>query len=50
MFEPDRLMTLDEILSERKSIRDYRPTPLSLGQLSYLLWASTGIQRSRTGS
>ncbi len=49
MFEPDRLMTLDEILSERKSIRDYRAAPLSLGQLSYLLWASAGIQRAEQG-
>ncbi len=47
MFEPEQLMTLDEILSERKSIRKYQPKPLSLGQLSYLLWASAGIQRSR---
>jgi len=46
VFEPDRLMTLDEILSERKSIRQYQPKPLTLGQLSYLLWASTGVQRA----
>lgn len=46
VFEPDRLMTLDEILSERKSIREYQPKPLTLGQLSYLLWASTGVQRA----
>jgi SagB-type dehydrogenase family enzyme len=49
MFEPERLMTLDEILSDRKSVRSYRPRPLSLGQLSYLLWASNGIQRSENG-
>jgi SagB-type dehydrogenase family enzyme len=49
MFEPERLMTLDQILSDRKSIRSYKPKPLSLGQLSYLLWASAGIQRSEQG-
>jgi SagB-type dehydrogenase family enzyme len=49
VFEPDRLMTLDEILSERKSIRAYQPKPLTLGQLSYLLWASTGVQRTEQG-
>jgi SagB-type dehydrogenase family enzyme len=48
-FDPDRPMALDEILSERKSIRDYRPDPLTLGQLSYLLWASTGVQRAEQG-
>jgi SagB-type dehydrogenase family enzyme len=48
-FEPDRLMTLDEVLRERKSIRSYRPTPLTLGQLSYLLWASTGVERTEQG-
>ena len=49
VFEPERLMTLDEILSERKSIREYQPKPLTLGQLSYLLWASTGVQRAEQG-
>lgn len=49
VFEPERLMTLDEILSERKSIRAYQPKPLTLGQLSYLLWASTGVQRAEQG-
>ncbi|MEN6338436.1 MAG: SagB/ThcOx family dehydrogenase [Phycisphaerales bacterium] len=49
MFEPDPLMTLDQILSDRKSVRRYQVKPLSLGQLSYLLWASNGIQRSEDG-
>lgn len=49
MFEPERLMTLDQILSDRKSIRKFQARPLSLGQLSYLLWASDGIQRSERG-
>jgi len=49
MFEPQRLMALDQILSDRKSVRSYQTKPLSLGQLSYLLWASNGIQRTEQG-
>ncbi|MHC4758233.1 MAG: SagB/ThcOx family dehydrogenase [Planctomycetota bacterium] len=45
----DKKMSLDETLKKRKSIRHYSSTPLSLQQLSYLLWASTGIQRIETG-
>jgi len=45
-FAPSRRMTLDETLHERRSIRVFRPKPLSLGQLGYLLWAATGIQRT----
>ncbi len=48
-FEPDRSMTLDEILNKRKSVRDYRSQPLTLGQLSYLLWASAGVRRAEQG-
>jgi len=48
-FEPDRPITLDDALNQRKSIRDYRPDPLTLGQLGYLLWASAGIQRTEHG-
>ena len=33
------------VLKERKSIRKYKNTPLELTSLSFLLWASTGIQR-----
>ncbi len=40
MFEPEVLMTLDRILGDRKSVRSFGAKPLSLGQLSYLLWAS----------
>ncbi|MGE5294539.1 MAG: SagB/ThcOx family dehydrogenase [Solirubrobacterales bacterium] len=49
VFEPEQLVTLDKILSDRKSVRKYQARPLSLGQLSYLLWASDGIQRSENG-
>ena len=48
-FEPSHLMSLDRALRQRKSIRDFQAKPISQGQLSYLLWASTGIQRIEEG-
>ncbi len=48
-FEPSRLMSLDAALKQRKSIRDFQARPISKGQLAYLLWASTGIQRIEQG-
>ena len=48
-FEPDHAMSLDKTLRQRKSIRDYQDRPISMGQLAYLLWASTGIQRVEDG-
>jgi SagB-type dehydrogenase family enzyme len=48
-FEPPRVMSLDEALRHRKSIRDFQDKPIGKGQLSYLLWASTGIQRQEDG-
>jgi SagB-type dehydrogenase family enzyme len=48
-FEPGQPMSLDKTLRQRKSIRDYLAGPISKGQLSYLLWASTGIQRVEDG-
>ncbi len=48
-FEPDRLMTLHDAISQRKSSRDFQARPVSLGQLSYLLRASAGIQRTEQG-
>jgi SagB-type dehydrogenase family enzyme len=41
--------TLDQALKARQSIRDFRPEPVAAEQLSYLLWASTGIQRTEGG-
>jgi SagB-type dehydrogenase family enzyme len=38
-----------EILKKRKSIRSYSPEPLKISNLSFLLWASTGIQRTQRG-
>jgi SagB-type dehydrogenase family enzyme len=48
-FEPARAMSLDKTLKKRKSIRDFQARPISKGQLAYLLWASTGIQRIEDG-
>lgn len=49
VFEPARAMSLDKTLRQRKSIRDFQARPISKGQLAYLLWASTGIQRIEDG-
>ncbi|MBD3349975.1 MAG: SagB/ThcOx family dehydrogenase [Candidatus Lokiarchaeota archaeon] len=38
-----------DILKERKSRRFFSETPLTLEQLSFLLWASTGISRTEGG-
>jgi len=48
-FEPSKPMSLDKTLRQRKSIRDYQDMPISMGQLAYLLWSSTGIQRIEDG-
>ena len=40
-FTPERLMPLDETLRKRRSVREFLAEPLSLGQVAYLLWAST---------
>ena len=48
-FEPSRVMSLDQTLKQRKSVREFQPKSISKGQLSYLLWASTGIQRIEDG-
>ena len=34
---------LDDALRKRQSIRDYSDKPITTDQLSYLLWASTGM-------
>jgi len=38
-------MSFDDTLRKRRSIREFSSKPLSRRDLSYLLWASTGIQR-----
>jgi SagB-type dehydrogenase family enzyme len=48
---PESLMkvSLDKVLKKRKSIRNFSEKPVNKEQLSYLLWASTGIQREERG-
>ena len=41
--------TLNHAILNRRSIRDFSKKPLSKEQLSYLIWASTGIQRREGG-
>ncbi|MEN3037072.1 MAG: SagB/ThcOx family dehydrogenase [Candidatus Methanosuratincola petrocarbonis] len=40
--------TLEWCIRTRRSIREYSPEPVSLDQISFMLWASTGL-RERTG-
>lgn len=42
-------MSLGEALSSRRSVREFSPGPVTLEQLSFLLWASTGLQRKERG-
>jgi len=48
-FDPNQPMSLDRTLKQRKSVRDFQQQPISKEQLSYLLWASMGIQRVENG-
>ncbi|MHC4657839.1 MAG: SagB/ThcOx family dehydrogenase [Planctomycetota bacterium] len=48
-FEPGEPVSLDQALRTRKSIRNFKQKPIGKDQLSYLLWASTGIQRIEVG-
>jgi SagB-type dehydrogenase family enzyme len=43
-----KTLSLDECLHKRRSVRRFADTPLSISQLSYVLWAVAGVQR-RTG-
>lgn len=47
--DPREIMTLDEAMRKRKSIRQFSKKPLTIHDISYLLWASTGIQRKERG-
>ena len=42
-------LSLNDVIKRRKSIRNFSKKPMTLEQLSYLLWASTGIQRIEQG-
>jgi SagB-type dehydrogenase family enzyme len=45
--KPDinKSFTLTELLKLRKSVREYKNEPLSIAEVSNLLWAATGISR-----
>ena len=42
-------MPLDQILSRRRSVRLFTANPLSLKDLSFLLWAADGVSRRTAG-
>lgn len=47
--KPTKNLSLDATLRKRKSIRNFSQKSLGIEQLSYILWASTGIQRKEDG-
>ena len=46
---PGKTLSWIELLRRRRSIRSFTSQPLRLGDLAFLLWASTGIQRKERG-
>jgi SagB-type dehydrogenase family enzyme len=42
-------LTVVEALKRRKSSRSFSRKPLSINELAFLLWASTGVQRAERG-
>jgi SagB-type dehydrogenase family enzyme len=46
---PAQALSYVEMLKKRRSVRSFAPRPLSVNDLSLLLWASTGIQRKERG-
>lgn len=38
-------LPIGEVIQKRRSIRSYSKQPLNLGELSYLLWATQGVQQ-----
>jgi hypothetical protein len=46
---PAKSISIIEALKKRRSVRYFSPKPLSLDDLSFLLWASSGIQRTERG-
>ncbi len=48
-FFPEKEISFEILLRKRRSIRKFIDKSLSLETLSFLLWASTGIQREEAG-
>ena len=46
---PSQSLPLVEVLKKRRSTRSFSHKPLSIADLSFLLWASTGVQRKEQG-
>jgi SagB-type dehydrogenase family enzyme len=46
---PAEAVSIVEVLKARRSVRSFSPKPLSLVDLAFLLWASTGVQRTERG-
>src|SRR3989304_10178751 len=46
---PSQSLPVGEAVKRRRSIRSFSHRPLSLDDLSFLLWASTGVQRKEQG-
>ena len=46
---PGKFLSIVDVLRSRKSIRSFSNQPLAMVELSFLLWASTGIQRRERG-
>jgi SagB-type dehydrogenase family enzyme len=46
---PAESLSVVETLKKRRSVRSFSSKPLSMDDLSFLLWASTGVQRSERG-
>jgi SagB-type dehydrogenase family enzyme len=46
---PTKSLPIVDVLKKRRSVRSFSPKPLSIVDLSFLLWASTGVQRREQG-
>lgn len=46
---PAGMLSLDQALRTRRSVRDYASRAITLSELSYLLWASDGISQKHFG-
>lgn len=45
----DGSMSVEEAIWKRRSVREYRREPITLGQLSQILWAAQGVTDPRSG-